>query len=73
MEAVCEVPKVRAVFATVCKRCESLVGAEKVSLIAKSVVDNGVKNHPDHYVAYEDRIHKASFRVLNYVDSCRQC
>lgn len=65
--------KVRVVFARVCKKCESIVGGEKVQLLTQKDVEDRLQKDPNNFLKYKDVNHQAEYRAITLVHSCIQC
>ena len=65
--------KVRVVFARVCRKCESIVGGEKVQLLTQEDVDDRLQKDPTNFLKYKDVNHRANYRAITSVFSCIQC
>lgn len=64
--------KEKVVYATICKKCESIV-KEVVDKITSSDAKEKMDKNPNVFFKYDDKFHKASFRSIIEVSSCGRC
>ena len=61
----------RVVFATICGKCGSLVGKEKVKVLSKTEIKKQLDS--TNFFAYKDKANKSEFRSVSFENGCNQC
>ncbi len=73
MVDVLEKTKIPVVCATVCSKCESIVGKETVNNFTPEEIEIQLAKSPENFFKYPDVSKRGNYRKVSYTHRCIQC
>ena len=73
MTKVLEKTRVPVICATVCSKCESIVGKETINKFTTEDIEIELAKNPENFFKYHDVLNRGEYRMVNYTHRCIHC